>query len=274
MVNRLWHHLFGRGIVASTDNFGVLGSAPTHPQLLDFLADRFVKEGWSVKRAIREMMLSRTYQMASGATDAKAEEADPQNLLLHRANVRRLEGEAIRDEILAISGRLDGKMFGPPVNVHLTAFMEGRGKPASSGPIDGAGRRSIYTAVRRNFLPPMMLAFDTPIPFSTIGRRSVSNVPAQALILMNDPFVLQQAQLWANRMLAEKDLTPEGRIANMYATAFARPPTEAETKAGVEFLQQQGELLGLPTDQRMTDERVWTDYAHVLMNLKEFIFLN
>ena len=273
MVNRLWHHLFGRGIVASTDNFGVLGSPPTHPELLDFLADRFVREGWSIKRAIREMMLSRTYQMASSASDAKAEETDPQNLLLHRANVRRLEGEAIRDEILAISGRLEGKMFGPPVNAHLTAFMDGRGKPAS-GPIDGAGRRSIYIAVRRNFLPPMMLAFDTPIPFSTMGRRSVSNVPAQALILMNDPFVLQQAQLWANRALGEKDLTPERRIAGMYAAAFARPPTEAEIIAGVEFLRQQGELLGLPTEQRMTDERVWTDYAHVLMNLKEFIFLD
>ena len=274
MVNRLWHHLFGRGIVASTDNFGVLGSPPTHPELLDFLSTRFVQEGWSVKRAIRAMMLSRTYQMASSATDAKAEEADPQNLLLHRANARRLEGEAIRDEILSVSGRLDRTLYGAPVDVHLTAFMNGRGKPGVDGPLDGAGRRSIYTIVRRNFLPPMMLAFDTPIPFSAMGRRSVSNVPAQALILMNDPFVIQQAELWARRVLAEKELSPEQRIARMYVTAFARPPREAEMMAGLKFLEQQGESLGLPADQRKSDARVWTDYAHVMMNLKEFVFLN
>ena len=274
MVNRLWHHLFGRGIVASTDNFGVLGSPPTHPELLDFLSTRFVQEGWSVKRAIRAMMLSRTYQLASSASDAKAEEADPQNLLLHRANARRLEGEAIRDEMLSVSGRLDLTLYGAPVDVHLTAFMNGRGKPGVDGPLDGAGRRSIYTIVRRNFLPPMMLAFDTPIPFSAMGRRSVSNVPAQALILMNDPFVIQQAELWARRALAEKELSPGQRIAKMYVSAFSRPPREGETMAGLKFLEQQGESLGLPADQRKNDVRVWTDYAHVLMNLKEFVFLN
>jgi hypothetical protein len=259
--------------VASVDNFGVLGSAPSHPELLDFMAARFVKEGWSIKRALRELMLSRSYQMSSAAADAKAEEADPQNLLLHRANVRRLEGEQIRDQMLAISGRLDTTLFGPPIEVYITAFMDGRGKPPS-GPLDGAGRRSIYTAVRRNFLSPMMMAFDTPIPFSTIGRRSVSNVPAQALILMNDPFVVQQAQIWARRVLVEKDLTPEQRIQKMYQAAFCRGATEKEVKAGLAFLQQQGDALGVPSAERLSDSRVWTDYAHVLMNLKEFIFLN
>ena len=274
MVNRLWHHLFGRGIEASTDNFGVLGSPPSHPELLDFLSARFVREGWSIKQTLREMMLSRTYQMACSASDAKAEEADPQNLLLHRANARRLEGEAIRDQILSISGRLDSTLYGPPVDVHLTAFMGGRGRPGKDGPLDGAGRRSIYTSVRRNFLSPMMLAFDTPIPFSCMGRRSVSNVPAQALILMNDPFVIQQAELWAKNVLAEKELSPEQRIARMYLAAFARPPRDAEILAGMKFLQTQSESLGLPLDPRKNDPRVWTDYAHVLMNLKEFVFLN
>jgi hypothetical protein len=261
MVNRLWHYLFGRGIVPSTDNFGVLGSPPSHPELLDYLADRFVKDGWSIKRAIREMMLSRTYQMASSASDAKAEEADPANVLLHRASVRRLEGEAIRDAMLTVSGRMDPAMFGPPVEVYLTPFMEGRGKPGGSGPLDGAGRRSIYTAVRRNFLPPMMLAFDTPMPFSTMGRRSVSNVPAQALILMNDPFVIDQARLWAKRVLAEPGKTSRQRIDAMYQAAFGRPASETEVQRGMAFLAEPG-------------EGAWAEYAQVLMNTKEFIFLN
>src|SRR5712671_2463631 len=148
--------------------------------------------------------------MSSAPADAAAEQADPENLLLHRANLRRLEGEAIRDAILAISGRLDPKLGGPPVPVFLSAFMDGRGKPSHSGPLDGDGRRSIYTAVRRNFLPSMMLAFDTPIPFNTMGRRNVSNVPAQALILMNDPFIVEQAKTWSQRTPANTD--PSQRV--------------------------------------------------------------
>src|SRR5262249_49277368 len=149
-------------------------------------------------------------------------------------------------------------------------FMEGRGRPPASGALDGEGRRSIYIAVRRNFLSPMMLAFDMPIPFSTMGRRSVSNVPAQALILMNDPFVIQQAELWAMRALAEKNLSAQQRIARMYATAFCRPPTKEETDAGLAFLRQQTAALGADGKELSA----WADYAHVLMNLKEFIFLN
>ncbi len=176
-VNRIWHHLFGRGIVASVDNFGVMGERPTHPELLDYLADRFVREGWSTKRLIRELVLSRTYRMSSQG-DPAADQADAQNLLLHKARLRRLEGEAIRDSMLAVSGRLDDKMYGKSVPIHLTEFIDGRGK-GQSGPLDGDGRRSIYLAVKRNFLSPMLLAFDTPTPFSTMGRRTVSNVPAQ-----------------------------------------------------------------------------------------------
>ena len=190
LVNRVWHHLFGRGIVPSVDNFGVLGQSPTHPELLDHLAWQFMQDGWSVKRLIRTIVLSSTYQQSSGAGfQPAAASVDPQNLLFHRQNLRRLEGEAIRDSILAISGRLDRAQFGPSVPVFLTPFMQGRGRPGASGPLDGNGRRSIYISIRRNFLSPMMLAYDTPIPFSTVGRRNVSNVPAQALILMNDPFV-------------------------------------------------------------------------------------
>jgi hypothetical protein len=272
MVNRLWHHLIGRGIVASTDNFGVLGSPPSHPELLDFLADQFVRENWSIKRAIRDIMLTSTYQMDSRSADAATEQADPDNVLLHRANVRRLEAEEIRDEVLAVSGRLDLTMFGPPVNVFLTPFMEGRGRPAS-GPMDGDGRRSIYLAEKRNFLSPMMLAFDQPIPFSSMGRRTTSNVPAQALILMNDPFVIAQAKLWADQVLQDKSADVRTRVTKMYQTAFGREPDEREIAAATAFLDKQGAELGLPTEQRTTDAHVWADLAHALMNVKEFVFL-
>jgi hypothetical protein len=182
--------------------------------------------------------------------------------------VRRLEGEAIRDAMLALSGRLDPTMYGRSVPVYLTPFQDGRGRPAS-GPLDGNGRRSIYLAVRRNFLSSFLLAFDTPIPFSTVGRRTVSNVPAQALILMNDPFVHQQASLWAKRVLA-KDGTPQQRIGGMYVSAFGRPPTEAELRSCLDFLDHQAHLPGGKRDS----QAVWADLAHVLFNVKEFIFLN
>ncbi|QOV90464.1 PSD1 and planctomycete cytochrome C domain-containing protein [Humisphaera borealis] len=273
MVNRVWHHLFGRGIVASTDNFGQLGDRPTHPELLDHLAAEFVKDGWSTKRLIRRLILTRTWQMSSRETGV-ATTADPQNLLLHRSNLQRLEGEAIRDQMLAISGRLDPKLFGPSVDVYLTDFMEGRGRPGRSGPMDGAGRRSIYTAIRRNFLPPMMLAFDMPIPFNAMGKRSASNVPAQALILMNDPFVVEQATLWAKAVLADEKLaTADQRIDRMYRMAFARPPSPTEVADANAFLQQQAAELGIDQEKRANDIRTWADLAHVLMNVKEFIYV-
>jgi hypothetical protein len=204
----------------------------------------------------------------SSQPDAAADRADPVNLLLHRMRLRRLEGEAIRDAMLAVSGRLADRMYGPPVLVHLTAFQEGRGRPAS-GPLDGDGRRSVYLAVRRNFLSPFLLAFDTPSPFSTIGRRTVSNVPAQSLILLNDPFVHNQAQLWAKRVLTRPGSTRE-RIIRMYESAFARAPTETELVTCVNYLARQ------PAAQARDSENLtaWTDLAHVLFNVKEFIFLD
>ena len=268
IVNRVWHHLFGRGLVPTVDNLGVLGQPPSHRELLDHLAVHFVRDlNWSVKRLIRELVLTQAYQMASAPTDARAEELDPENALLHRMNLRRLEGEAIRDAVLTVSGRLDPKLGGPSVMVHLTPFMDGRGKP-SSGPLDGAGRRSIYTSVRRNFLQPMMLAFDMPIPFTTMGRRNVSNVPAQALILMNDPFIVEQTRVWAKRLASVPD--PAERVRQMYLAAFARPPAAAELKDALAFLTAQSQAIGAAP----TDERAWADLAHVLFNVKEFIYLN
>ena len=268
IVNRVWHHLFGHGLVPSVDNFGVLGQPPSHRDLLDYLAVHFVRDlNWSVKRLIRELVLTRTYQMSSAPDNAPAELADPENVLLHRMNLKRLEGEAIRDAVLAVSGRLDPQMGGPGIAVYLTHFMDGRGRPAS-GPLDGAGRRSIYISVRRNFLPPMMLAFDMPIPFTSMGRRNVSNVPAQALILMNDPFVVEQTRVWAKRLHSVTD--PAERIRQMYLAAFARPPSESEQRDALAFVNSQSQNLGAAP----TDERVWAGLGHVLFNVKEFIYLN
>ena len=273
-VNRVWLHLFGRGLVPTPDDFGVLGQAPTHPELLDWLANWFRTEGnWQTKKLIKRLVTSRAYQMSSHPADAVAEEKDPANQLWHRMPVRRLEGEAMRDAMLALSGRLDQTMFGPPVPVHLTEFMDGRGRPGSSGPLDGAGRRSIYVEVRRNFVSPMMRAFDTPVPHTSIGRRTVSNVPAQSLILMNDPFVVGQAQLWARRVLADESAAPEQRVQNIYLAAFSRPPTAVELSEALSFLDEQGGRLGVPAASGRTNAEVWADFCHVMLNVKEFVFV-
>jgi hypothetical protein len=245
--------------------------------LLDYLSDQFMRDGYSIKSMIRKIVLSKSYQMSSHA-DSAALAKDPKNLLWHYRQPKRLDGESIRDSLLAISGRLDTKMYGPSVPVHLTAFMDGRGRPGSSGPLDGDGRRSVYIAVRRNFLSPFMLTFDAPVPFSTMGRRNVSNVPAQSLILMNDPFVLSQAKLWAMRIIAEvKPSETNGspadaaevykrRIDRMYQLAFSRSPTPPESDLLLQFLT--GDAVG--TNEELS---LWTDLTHALINTKEFIFL-
>ncbi|MEW4486620.1 PSD1 and planctomycete cytochrome C domain-containing protein [Thalassoglobus sp. JC818] len=266
-VNRIWHFLMGRGIVPTTDDFGVLGERPTHPELLDHLAVKFVNDGRSIKKMIREIVLSRVYQLDCVPV-AESLQADPKNLLWHYRPPKRLEGEVIRDAILSMSGRLDPTLYGEPVPIHLTPFMDGRGRPGSSGPLDGDGRRSIYVAVRRNFLSPFMLTFDTPAPFSTMGRRNVSNVPAQSLILMNDPFVVEQSKMWAARAMQEND-SMDSRLEWLYQTAFSRSPTANEAAVAMEFLTASNTSSGDANAERTA----WEDLAHALMNTKEFIFL-
>jgi hypothetical protein len=148
---------------------------------------------------------------------------------------------------------------------YLTEHMQGRGRPIS-GPLDGEGRRSIYLNVRRNFLNPMFLAFDYPVPFSTMGQRTVSNVPAQALTLLNNPFVISEARRWADRIVALPG-TPESRVEAMYLAAFGRKPTPVESGEATDFLRSQAKEYG------KEDVRAWADLAHVLFNVKDFIFL-
>lgn len=265
-VNRIWKQHFGEGLVRTPDDFGHQGQVPTHPELLDWLATWFINNDWSVKKLHRLILTSAVYQQSS-VSDSASDEADPKNELLHKMPIRRLEAEAIRDSLLAISGRLDVTMGGPSIPVYLTPFMQGRGRPGGSGPLDGAGRRSVYQQVRRNFLNPFFMAFDYPVPFTAIGKRTTSNVPAQALAMLNNPFVNQQTELWAKRIIAEKGTTEE-RINKMYQQAFARPATPKELAAAKEYIGVQLTEHG-PTEE----PRVWADLAHVLVNVKEFIFV-
>jgi hypothetical protein len=258
LVNRLWQGHFSVGLVKTPNDFGLQGARPTHPELLDWLAADFVKSGWSLKALHKKILLSATYRQSSVAGDSSAAQKDPNNALLHRYNVRRLEGEAIRDALLACSGRLDKKQGGPSVFLHLTEFVEGRGRPPQ-GPLDGDGRRSLYLAVRRNFLSPWLQAFDFPTPFTCIGKRSTSNVPAQALALLNGPLVKQQAALWGEKLLAVPAVK---RLEVMYETAFGRPPTAQEKRVAQDYVAG-----------RESEKAAWADLAHVIFNVKEFVFV-
>jgi cytochrome c553 len=271
IVNRVWQHLFGRGLVPTPDNFGYLGERPTHPELLDHLAWQFIHEDhWSLKQLIRRLVQTDTFAMGSTATDiAASADRDPSNRLWHRIPVRRLEGEVIRDSILAVSGRLNPATGGPPVPIHLTPFHDGRGRPDKSGPLDGDGRRSLYGAVRRNFLPAMLVAFDFPTPFSTMGRRNRTNVPGQSLVLRNDPFVHEQAHTWATRFLqSTPGSADEDRIRLLFASAFARIPATEESESCRESLTELRKLHG-----NGNEVDVWSDFCHALFNANEFIFL-
>ena len=274
LVNRLWQHHFGEGIVRSTDDFGAMGQKPSHPELLDWLAASLVESGWSIKAMHRLMLTSSAFRMSS-VPAAAAEQIDPANTLLHRMNVRRLEAEAIRDTLLAVSGRLEQSMYGPSIPVHLTSYMEGRGRPGRSGSLDGDGRRSIYLSVRRNFLNPMFLAFDAPVPFSTMGRRNVSNVPAQALTLLNDPLVKSQSRLWAERQAALPGRSVRERLDGLFLAALGRPPSDKEARASLQFLAGQSNRQTAAADTTPEPKvEAWADLCHVLINMKEFIFVN
>ena len=270
MANRIWLQFFGRGIVPTPDDFGPMGQKPSHPELLDWLANDFRKNNWSVKSLIRKIVLSQTYRQSSVPNALNDKEkvslSDPQNILLHKMPVRRLQAEFIRDSLLTFSRKLDPKMYGKSIAVHRTAFMTGRGGKAS-GPIDGNGRRSIYGSVYRNFLSPFMLAFDQPAPFGTKGKRSVSNVPAQSLALMNDPFVIGQCKMIGKNIFQAKMPKSES-VVSLFEMITGKSPSQKAQGKLLAFLETQTKAHGGLT------EHVWGDLAHVLINSKAFLFLN
>jgi hypothetical protein len=237
MANRVWRHLFGTGLVRTVDNFGFSGELPTHPELLDHLALKFMDKGWSVKQLVREVVLSRTYRQASGyREDAYAQ--DPDNRLLWRMSKRRLDAEAIRDAMLVASGQLDGRRRAGS----LVAEIEGQSvsligfNPKIPADLDGSRHRSVYLPVLRDHLPDALQLFDFAEPSLVTGSRDVTNVPLQALYLLNGKFVEEQAAGLAKRLLAEaKD--DGARVTRAFALCFQRQPTEQELRLAVEFLQ-------------------------------------
>ena len=269
-VNRVWHHLFGTGLVRTVDDFGHVGDVPSHPELLDHLATRFVEDGWSMKKLIRSLVLTRTFQL-SNQPSAASREVDPQNRLLQHFPARRLEAEAIRDSILAASGRLDRTLFGPSVQPFRDKDYADR--RLFAGPLDGHGRRSVY--IKNNLMegPKFLEAFNFPGGKVTQGRRDVTNVPAQALALLNDPFVLQQADVWAQRLVARTDDSIGARIDILFQTALNRLPADSERQRFEQTALELAELHQVPTTNVLTSQLVWRDLAHAIFNLKEFIYI-
>jgi len=265
MVNRLWQHVMGRGLVPTPDDFGALGAAPSHPELLDWLAADFMSD-WDIKRLVRQIALSATFAQ-SGIASEQAEAIDPTNALLHRAFIRRLDAESVRDAMLALAGGLDRSMGGPGVPTHLTEFMTGRGRPGQSGPIDGHGRRSVYLEVRRNFADSFLATFDLPVPTTTVGRRHESNVPAQALAMMNAPLVHELAARWGARAEARCDGSSASiaRVAaGMLTEAWGRDPATTDIDRCVAFVQAEGG----------PSLAAWSALAHAILNTKQFLFID
>ena len=222
-ANRVWHHLTGEGIVRTTDNFGAKGELPSHPELLDYLAARFIADDWSFKKLIRTIMLSRTYGLSS-VSSAEARSCDPENRLLSNARRRRLDAESIRDSMLAISGNLDRARGGLTIRKIQTYDMKYK---------FDTRRRSVYVPAFRNSTLPIFEVFDAANPNLVVGRRTVSTVPTQSLFMMNSQFVFEQAQAVAAKL---EGGTPEHRIRDAYRKILGRDPSSGELKLARDYL--------------------------------------
>ncbi|MCA9035422.1 MAG: DUF1553 domain-containing protein, partial [Planctomycetaceae bacterium] len=239
IVNRIWHHLFGQGIVPTPDNFGRMGQTPSHPDLLDWMADELVHQQWSIKAMIRLVLTSQTWQQSSEATQ-QATTVDPDNRLLSRMSVHRLEAESIRDALLMTSGALDRTMFGPPV-------------------AGSQGRRGVYVQVRRNSLDAFLRVFDFPEPFSAVGRRDATNVPAQSLALLNDPLIHRLSELLARELTKDSAEITDSMIQHLFVRLLARLPTAEESESSLKYLSEiRGELQQLQRQAAMLKEDVKT----------------
>jgi hypothetical protein len=236
MVNRVWQHLFGRGIVATVDNFGETGERPSHPELLDFLATTFMENGWSVKRLVRELVLSDAYGRSSEHSAAAAA-LDPENRLLWRASLRRLDAEGIRDALLVVSETLEHRSEpSSPLAGRSSVIFKGNGREPE---LFGSNLRSLYLPVVRNFTPDFLDVFDFADPSQVIGQRDVTTVAPQALFFMNSSIVATAAKQTSEKVRA---YSPEEsmRIANTYYRILNRPPTTAEVDSASSYLRQSG----------------------------------
>jgi len=271
MVNRIWQHHFGKGIAGTPSNFGRRGEGPTHPELLDYLAAVFVENGWSVKALHRMIVLSKTYQMAS-AFDGGNAALDGGNKWYWRFERRRLDAEAIRDSLLAVSGTLDQHRPGAQPFPPITQWSWTQHNPFKD--VYPTNHRSVYLMTQRLQKHPYLALFDGPDTNMTAERRSSSTVPLQALFWMNSPMMRQISEAFARRLLtATPDQT--GRIRLAFQLAYARPPGSEEVQRGSDYLQRyRAELqkTGLPPDQAETE--AWTSYARVLLGANEFVYID
>ncbi|HUF60780.1 MAG TPA: DUF1553 domain-containing protein [Verrucomicrobiales bacterium] len=270
MVNRIWQHHFGRGLVRGTNDFGRQGDLPTHPELLDWLAASFVEKRWSMKAMHRAILLSRAYQMSSGP-NPHAQDLDPDNTLLWRFHLRRLTAEELRDSMLAISGGLNLKLFGPAIYTKLptevlASSSTGMGKWGTSPP-DEARRRSVYIFARRSLRDPFQTVFDAADTDSSCPVRFSTVLPTQALTLLNSSFVNEQAAALAARLRSET-ASPRDQIDRAFWLALSRPPTGPEIDEGLRFLESLQTENGLKADDALDR------FCLLVLNLNEFLYLD
>ncbi len=290
MVNRIWQHHFGKGLVGTPNDFGSMGERPSHPEVLDWLATEFVRQGWSIKAMHRLLLTSHTYQQSSTFANPANEKIDPENLLLWRMRLLRLEGEAMRDSILAVSGALNLKAGGPGIFPEVDrSLIESSSKESERWPVTQDGpevwRRSVYVTQMRTVTAPIMDLLDPPDSVSSCPRRNSTTVATQALQLLNNRFVAGQSAIFAERIRNEVGKDPSLQIQRAYYLALSRPPQALELERSLAFLKQQTayhhehnqKLLrqGIdPADILAPEKAALVDLCHSLFNVNEFVYVN
>jgi hypothetical protein len=290
LVNRLWQHHFGKGLVATPNDFGIRGDRPSHPQLLDWLAEELVRSGWSIKHIHRLLLASSTYAQSSRASaDAPGRKIDPENRLLWRMNRRRLDGESLRDHALAASGdlfqRMEGPMIRVPIEPEVYDLIFSEAEPTGLWPVTPDtrehGRRSIYLYAKRNVRLPMLEAFDRPDALTSCPVRPVSTFAPQALILLNGPFMNEEARAFAARLVKECGMDTSAQVARAYMLAFGRSATNEEIAQAKRFLAHQEQVIARERGAQSGDQQnvrcsadALVDFCLALMNSNEFLYVN
>ncbi|MEC9030740.1 MAG: DUF1553 domain-containing protein [Planctomycetota bacterium] len=269
-VNRIWHHLFGAGLVRTVDNFGKMGEKPSHPELLDYLARRFIEQGWSRKKIIREILLSNTYRQST-RYDPAVLEIDPENRLLSHASRRRLDAESLRDSMLHCSGELDLTAGGP------TIAAKGKGPIAKKIEYSydfKSTRRSVYVPVFRNTLLDIFEVFDFPDPNISSGKRATTTRPTQALFLLNSPFMIDRSVKSAESLLELEELDDTRRIEQAYLRILSRPPDKKELSLAADYLKSHP-YRQLKKEPELVAGRLdaWASLCQALLSCNDFRYL-
>ena len=274
-VNRIWQHLFGRGIVKTTDNFGVTGTKPTHPELLDWLSGSFIADGQKLKPFLTRIMTSSAYRQLSNRIDERCLSVDPDNTLLWKQRLRRLESESVRDAILTVSGKLDRSMGGAPIPVEPrpdgSFVIKKEGLPTPTAQY----RRTIYLLGRRNYHPTLLSVFDQPNLTTNCSERSTSAVVLQSLTMLNDAFVLEQAGAFSERVMAVAE-TKDRWITTVFEITLGRIPTERETRWCQDAMTREVDYHRQNDAQCSVEEaekRGFTRVCHTLLNTSEFLLV-